>query len=75
MQHTAFSILIIYSSLLQCAYSQNDNEIYKWGNWKKWGDLGNGTYKNPIVPADFSDVDCIRVGSDFYAVSSTGSRK
>lgn len=71
MQHTAFSILIICSSLLQCAYSQNDNEIYKWGNWKKWGDLDNGTYKNPIVPADFSDVDCIRVGSDFYAVSST----
>ncbi len=37
----------------------------------KWGDLGNGTYVNPIMPADVSDLDAIRVGSDFFAISST----
>lgn len=36
-----------------------------------WGDLGNGRYQNPIVPGDFSDTDAIRVGDDYYAISST----
>ena len=35
------------------------------------GDQGDGTYINPIIPGDFSDVDAIRVGNDFYAISST----
>src|SRR5687768_14232318 len=37
----------------------------------KWGDQGNGTYVNPVLPADYSDLDAIRVGDDFYAISST----
>jgi beta-xylosidase len=36
-----------------------------------WGDRGDGTYANPVMPADFSDLDAIRVGADFYAFSST----
>ncbi|WP_309111273.1 family 43 glycosylhydrolase [Saccharothrix sp.] len=36
-----------------------------------WGDQGDGTYVNPIVPADLSDWDCIRVGSDYYGITST----
>jgi beta-xylosidase len=35
-----------------------------------WGDQGNGTYINPVLNADYSDPDVIRVGSDFYMVSS-----
>lgn len=35
-----------------------------------WGDLGNGLYKNPVLNADFSDPDVIRVGEDFYMVCS-----
>lgn len=34
-------------------------------------DLGNGTYKNPIINADYSDPDVIRVGSDFYMTASS----
>lgn len=30
-----------------------------------------GTYTNPVMPADVSDLDAIRVGADFYAISST----
>lgn len=37
----------------------------------KWGDQGNGTYINPVLPADYSDLDAIRVGDDYYAISST----
>jgi beta-xylosidase len=38
---------------------------------EKWGDQGDGTFCNPLIPADFSDIDAIRVGSDYYAISST----
>ena len=34
-------------------------------------DLGNGTYKNPVLYADYSDPDAIRVGDDFYLVASS----
>src|SRR5690606_25855246 len=34
-------------------------------------DLGNGNYKNPIIHADYSDPDVIRVNDDFYMVSSS----
>ena len=36
-----------------------------------WGDQKDGTYRNPVLPGDYSDLDCIRVGSDYYAISST----
>lgn len=39
-------------------------------NSNKWGDLGNGYYKNPVINADYSDPDVIRVGKDFYMVCS-----
>ncbi len=34
-------------------------------------DLGNGKYQNPILHADYSDPDVIRVGSTYYMVSSS----
>jgi beta-xylosidase len=34
-------------------------------------DQGDGTYRNPIIHADYSDPDVVRVGDDFYMVSSS----
>ncbi len=34
-------------------------------------DIGNGTYKNPILHADYSDPDAIRVGDDYYMTASS----
>ncbi len=34
-------------------------------------DLGNGQFKNPIIYADYSDPDVIKVGDDFYMVASS----
>ena len=34
-------------------------------------DLGNGTYKNPVLNADYSDPDACRAGDDYYLVSSS----
>lgn len=34
-------------------------------------DYGNGKYKNPVIFADYSDPDVVKVGDDFYMVSSS----
>ena len=34
-------------------------------------DLGNGRYRNPVVFADYSDPDVVRVGDDLYMTASS----
>lgn len=34
-------------------------------------DLRDGTYRNPVLHADYSDPDAIRVGRDYYLVASS----
>ncbi|MCB9283858.1 MAG: glycosyl hydrolase 43 family protein [Lewinellaceae bacterium] len=34
-------------------------------------DLGDGTYRNPIIHADYSDPDVVRVGEDFFMTASS----
>src|SRR5918993_4527324 len=39
---------------------------------KVWvADNGDGTYKNPIIHADYSDPDVVRVGEDYYMTASS----
>src|SRR4051812_39228891 len=39
---------------------------------KVWvADRGDGTYKNPVIHADFSDPDAVRVGDDYYMTASS----
>lgn len=53
-------ILIILTFFLNTIYSQ------------VWiPDLGDGNYKNPIIFADYSDPDVVRVGDDFYMTASS----
>ena len=35
-----------------------------------WGDTGDGRYRNPVLAADYSDPDVIRVGEKYYMVAS-----
>ena len=35
-----------------------------------WGDQGDGTYRNPILNADYPDVDVEQVGDTYYMISS-----
>ena len=58
-------VLIICLLLSSSSFSQD-----KYPNKSLWGDQGNGTYINPILNADYSDPDVIRVGDDFYMVCS-----
>jgi beta-xylosidase len=46
--------------------------IYSMISTEPWSpDLGDGTYKNPIIFADYSDPDVIKVGDDFYMTASS----
>lgn len=46
--------------------------VHKAAISKVWvADLGNGKYKNPVLNADYSDPDAIRVGDDFYMIASS----
>lgn len=64
-------VSIVRIVLLLIFYSAAANSHAAWGDWQMWGDQGDGTYRNPVLPADYSDLDCIRVGADYYAISST----
>lgn len=37
-------------------------------------DAGDGTYRNPVLNADWSDPDVVRVGEDFYLTASSFGR-
>ena len=39
-------------------------------NGNTWGDTGDGNYLNPVLAADYSDPDAIRVGDTYYMVAS-----
>ncbi|MFD1769219.1 glycoside hydrolase family 43 protein [Sphingobacterium suaedae] len=60
-----FSLVLLCGSSLG-AFAQENSVSQVWVS-----DLGNGTYKNPILHADYSDPDAIRVGDDFYMISSS----
>ncbi|MEZ5308818.1 MAG: family 43 glycosylhydrolase, partial [Pyrinomonadaceae bacterium] len=47
-------------------YSQSNFVSSVWTS-----DNGDGTYRNPILHADYSDPDAIRVGDDFYLTASS----
>lgn len=59
----ALLIFLILSAGVN-VYSQRINKT------SSWGDQGNGTYINPVLNADYSDPDIIRVDSNFYMVCS-----
>lgn len=53
---------------LQFLAAQNESPYVS----KVWvADNGDGTYKNPILYADYSDPDVIRVGDDYYMTASS----
>lgn len=59
--YIALSLLILSSFNLA---AQTVSKVWK-------ADNGDGTYKNPVLHADYSDPDAIRVGDDFYMTASS----
>ena len=64
----SLSICIIFGFASCTSTNQNHLEP-SFTAWQP--DLGNGWYKNPIIHADYSDPDVIRVGDMFYMTSSS----
>src|SRR4051794_2461430 len=48
------------------AHAQSMKIPYPW-----LADQGDGTYRNPIICADYSDPDVIRDGDDYWLVASS----
>lgn len=59
----SFMKLVLYS-LLICLTTNLTAQIWQ-------PDMDNGTYRNPIIHADYSDPDVVRVGEDFYLTASS----
>ena len=69
MKFIKITFLFLCFTGIQVLTGQEKNE----NNFSKvWvADQGNGTYKNPILYADYSDPDAIRVGDDYYMTASS----
>nr|WP_294926344.1 glycoside hydrolase 43 family protein [uncultured Flavobacterium sp.] len=68
MIYIKFTTLILCCTVFQIVVAQGKNENFS----KVWiADNGDGTYKNPILYADYSDPDAIRVGDDYYMTASS----
>ena len=62
----------IILSLFVLAINQLDAQKTKPYVSEVWvSDLGNGTYKNPVLYSDYSDPDAIRVGDDYFMTASS----
>ncbi|CAM3838865.1 glycoside hydrolase 43 family protein [Mucilaginibacter galii] len=74
MKHCIYTSLLLAFTASAFAQKNQKAPANPLNNYvsKVWvADQGNGTYKNPILNADYSDPDAIRVGDDFYLISSS----
>ena len=62
-------VLVTFAIVILFVLNLSAQTPYVLEVWK--ADNGDGTYKNPIIFADYSDPDAIRVGDDFYLTASS----
>ena len=66
-----FWLIAFFAGIVSPAIAQSNDEN-KQDISQVWvADNGDGTYKNPILHADYSDPDVVRVGDDFYMTASS----
>ena len=61
----------VFLSLAAASASAAPNDPPALANQPWVADLGDGRYKNPVLHADYSDPDAIRVGDTYYMTSSS----
>jgi hypothetical protein len=78
MKHFKHSVSLALIALVFCNLSQaqtlsqeTQREESATPQKAAWGDLGNGTFKNPFLLADYNNLDVIRVDQDFYMISAS----
>lgn len=63
MKHILTILFVLFSYFL---IAQNNYISDVWVS-----DNGDGTFKNPIIHADYSDPDVVRIGDDFFMTASS----
>lgn len=63
MNKTILSLLLLLGTVV-AANAQQKSKVWSPDN-------GDGTYRNPIINADYSDPDVIAVGNDYYLTASS----
>lgn len=56
--------LLVFPMLFSCSKTEQKPHT------GSWGDQGDGTYKNPILNADYPDSDVEQLGDTYYMISS-----
>jgi beta-xylosidase len=69
MKFIKITALLLCFTIIQNLTAQEKNENNLSKVWV--ADQGDGTYKNPVLYADYSDPDAIRVGDDYYMTASS----
>lgn len=70
MKKAVLLVAIVTLALGIKAETGAENHAAKLSEPYLWGDQGDGTYVNPVLNADYSDPDVIRVGRKYYMVAS-----
>lgn len=66
-QVLSIQIFVLFLAFTNQTIAQEPNQVSKvWVS-----DNGDGTYTNPILYADYSDPDAVRMGDDYYLVASS----
>lgn len=61
-----YSVILFLLSFISLVAQQTETISKVWV-----ADNGDGTYNNPILHADYSDPDVVRVGNDYYMTASS----
>lgn len=65
-------LVLVALTSLSCAFAAQDKrQGVDNDNANMSSDNGDGTFTNPVIRADYPDPDIIRVGEDYYLVSSS----
>lgn len=64
MKRVSFASFLLLMTIGLAAQNNQFSKVWK-------ADRGDGTYQNPILHADYSDPDVIRVGNDYYLIASS----
>ena len=68
---TVSKLTIHFHALLVCCVFALSSNAQSYVS-KVWvSDQGDGTYMNPVLHADYSDPDAVRVGDDYYMTASS----
>lgn len=68
----AISLIIPFSGCWNAEKINKKNILEQYAISTVWNpDQGDGTYKNPVIYADYSDPDICRAGDDYYMTASS----